>query len=392
MTADTMTKPLVLLLDDDTAMLDAIVLDLERAFEVICATSVEECVAKIRDARGAVEAAVVDMWIETEQEGGLDAIRGVRACESPPECIVLTAYGTHANVVKCMEAGAFSYVEKSGRAADDATGLLITTIHRAVETRRLKQLEAAQEQIKADERIKQDLQRAYQIQQSLLPPGDLHEAGMHITGYCRPAENVGGDYYDYFALPDGRIGLLIGDVTGHGFDASLIMAVACSCRSTQTRIDPDVAPVMDALNRIVLTTGPDWRLMTVCYVLVDPSTRRFFYANAGHHFPLHYRAATGRAEQMESTGTPLGVYADMAFPVIERSWKPGDVMVLYSDGIVEAENAAGDVFGEERLRTLVESHGQESPPELRQRIIDTLEAFCQGVPLLDDATIAVARF
>jgi len=386
-----MTKPLVLLLDDDTAMLDAVTLDLGRAFDVVCATGVEECIDKIGQARGAVEVAVIDMWIETEREGGLEAIRRARACDSPPECIVLTAYGTHSNIVKCMEAGAFSYVEKSGRAADDTTGLLTTTIRRAVETRRLKQLEAAQEQIKADERIKQDLQRAYEIQQSLLPPGDLHHAGMHFSGYCRPAENVGGDYYDYFVLPDDRVGLLIGDVTGHGFDASLIMAVACSCRSTQTRIDPDVAPVMDALNRIVQTTGPDWRLMTVCYILIDPSTRSFYYANAGHHFPFHFRADTGKAEPMESTGLPLGVDADMACPVIERTWNPGDVMVLYSDGIVEAENAAGDVFGEDRLQDLVESYGHESPLALRQRIIDALEVFCQGVPLLDDVTIAVAK-
>jgi sigma-B regulation protein RsbU (phosphoserine phosphatase) len=338
-----------------------------------------------------VEVAVIDMWLETDREGGLEAIRRARTCESPPECIVLTAYGSYANIVKCMEAGAFSYVEKSGRAADDTTGLLITTIHRAVETRRLKQLEAAQEQIKADERIKQDLQRAYEIQQSLLPPGDLHHAGMHFSGYCRPAENVGGDYYDYFLLPDDRIGLLIGDVTGHGFDASLIMAVACSCRSTQTRIDPDVAPVMDALNRIVQTTGPDWRLMTACYLLIDPPNRRFFYANAGHHFPFQYRADTGKVEPMESTGLPLGVDADIPFPVVERSWTPGDTLVLFSDGIVEAENAAGDIFGEDRLQALVESHGHESPPDLKQRIIDAVETFSQGVPFLDDVTLVVAK-
>lgn len=386
-----MAKPLVLLLDDDAAMLDAVTLDLGPAFDVICASGVEECVDKISNARGAVEVAVIDMWLETDREGGLEAIRRARTCESPPECIVLTAYGSYANIVKCMEAGAFSYVEKSGRAADDTTGLLITTIHRAVETRRLKQLEAAQEQIKADERIKQDLQRAYEIQQSLLPPGDLHHEGMHFSGYCRPAENVGGDYYDYFLLPDGRIGLLIGDVTGHGFDASLIMAVACSCRSTQTRIDPDVAPVMDALNRIVQTTGPDWRLMTACYLLIDPPNRRFFYANAGHHFPFHYRTDTGKVEPMESTGLPLGVDADIPFPVVERSWNPGDTLVLFSDGIVEAENAAGDIFGEDRLQALVESHGHESPPDLKQRIIDAVETFSQGVPFLDDVTLVVAK-
>lgn len=386
-----MAKPLVLLLDDDPAMTDAVSLDLEPDFDVICATGVDECVDRIGNARGAVDVAVIDMWIETDREGGLEAIRRIRALESPPECVVLTAYGTQPNIVKCMEAGAFSYVEKSGRIADDTTGLLVTAINRALETRHLKQLEAAQEQIKADERLKQDIQRAYEIQRSMLPQEDLRYAGMQFTGYCRPAENVGGDYYDYFALPDGRVGLLIGDVTGHGFNASLIMAMARSCRSTQTRIDPDVSPVMDALNRIVQTTGPDWLFMTACYVVIDPDARRFSYANAGHHFPLHYRADSRTAEPLESTSPLLGIDAETNFEAVERSWSPGDALVLFSDGIVEAENATEEIFGENRLRDIVETHGHRPPSDLKQQIIDAVEAFSQGVPYVDDVTLLVAK-
>ena len=385
-----MAKPLVLLLDDDPAMTDAVSLDLEPAFDVICATGVDECVDRIGSARGAVDVAVIDMWIETDREGGLEAIRRIRALESPPECVVLTAYGTQPNIVKCMEAGAFSYVEKSGRIADDTTGLLVTAINRALETRHLKQLEAAQEQIKADERLKQDIQRAYEIQRSMLPQEDLTHAGMRFTGYCRPAENVGGDYYDYFALPDGRVGLLICDVTGHGFDASLIMAMARSCRSTQTRVDPGVSQVMDALNRIVQGTGPDWLFMTACYLLIDPAARRYTYVNAGHHFPLHYDADTRTAEPLESTCPLLGIDARMTFESVERTWKPGDALVLFSDGIVEAENAAGEIFGEDRLHALVEAHGHRQPADLKQRIIDAVETFSQGVPFQDDVTLLVA--
>ena len=386
-----MAKPLVLLLDDDPAMTDAVSLDLEPDFDVICATGVDECVDRIGNARGAVDVAVIDMWIETDREGGLEAIRRIRALESPPECVVLTAYGTQPNIVKCMEAGAFSYVEKSGRIADDTTGLLVTAINRALETRHLKQLEAAQEQIKADERLKQDVQRAYEIQRSMLPQEDLLHAGMQFTGYCRPAENVGGDYYDYFALPNGRVGLLIGDVTGHGFNASLIMAMARSCRATQTRIDPDVTPVMDALNRIVQTTGPDWLFMTACYLVIDPDARRYAYANAGHHFPLHYRADTRSAEPLESTGPLLGIDAGTTFEAVERSWSPGDALVLFSDGIVEAENATEEVFGENRLRDVVETHGHRTPSDLKEQIIRAVEAFSQGVPFMDDVTLLVAK-
>jgi DNA-binding NarL/FixJ family response regulator len=118
--------------------------------------SLQEGVDKIYTARGAIEVAVIDMWIGADQEGGLQAINRIRALGAPPECIVLTAHGTQPNMIKCMEAGAYSYVEKSGRIADDSTGLLITATNRALKTRHLKQLEAAQEQIKAEERIKQD--------------------------------------------------------------------------------------------------------------------------------------------------------------------------------------------------------------------------------------------
>ena len=169
------------------------------------------------------------------------------------------------------------------------------------------------------------------------------------------------------------------------------MAMARSCRSTQTRVDPNVSPVMDALNRIVQTTGPDWLFMTACYLLIDPAARRYAYANAGHHFPLHYHADTRTADALESTSPLLGIDAKTTFKAEERSWKPGDTLVLFSDGIVEAENATEEIFGDDRLRALVEAHGHERPADLKQRIIDAVETFAQGVPYMDDVTLVVAR-
>lgn len=384
-------KPLILLLDDDPAILDAVSLDLQAAFEVICASTIQEGVDRIDTARGAIEVAVIDMWIGADHEGGLKAINRIRALEAPPECIVLTAHGTQPNIIKCMEAGAYSYVEKSGRIADDSTGLLITTIHRALETHHLKQLAAAQEQIMAEERIKQDMERAYEIQMSMLPQEDLLHENIHISGYCRPADNVGGDYYDYFVLPDGRIGLLIGDVTGHGFYASLIVAMARSCRTTQTNIDPEVKPVMGAMNQIVQTTGPDWLFMTACYVIIDPATHTFSYANGGHHFPFHYRASSQETVPLESTGPLLGVLPDIAYDAAVSTWAPGDLLVLFSDGIVEAENAKGELFGEARLQQLIHTHGHLPPQEMNETIIRTVETFCQGVPQRDDVTLVVVK-
>jgi sigma-B regulation protein RsbU (phosphoserine phosphatase) len=386
-----MPKPLILLLDDDPAMLDAVSLDLNLAFDVICASTIQDGVDKINVARGAIEVAVIDMWIGADQEGGLQAINQIRALDAPPECIVLTAHGTQTNIIKCMESGAYSYVEKSGRMADDSTGLLITAIKRAMETHHLKQLEAAQEQIKAEERIKQDMERAYEIQMSMLPQQDLKHEGIHLSGYCQPADNVGGDYYDYFVLPDGRIGVLIGDVTGHGFYAGLVVAMARSCRTTQTNINPEVEPVMSAINQIVQITGPDWLFMTVCYVLIDPINHTYSYANGGHHFPFHYHAASKEAHPLESTGTLLGILPDMAYPAVERTWASGDLLVLYSDGITEAENAQGELFGEAKLQQLIHAHAHLSPPDLKHTIIQAVEAFCQGVPQRDDVTLVVGK-
>jgi len=134
-----MAKPFVLLLDDDPAILDSVPMKLRREFDIECASTLGEALEKMKATKGAVDVAVVDMWLGEDQEGGLKAIREIRSLGSAPEIIVLTAYGSQQNIIKCMEAGAFSYVEKSGRTVENGvTGLLVATIRRALETRTLK--------------------------------------------------------------------------------------------------------------------------------------------------------------------------------------------------------------------------------------------------------------
>lgn len=148
---------------------------------------------------------------------------------------------------------------------------------------------------------------------------------------------------------------------------------------------------MGAINQIVQKVGPDWLFMTVCYVLIDPARHTFSYANGGRHFPFHYRVSSKETIPLESTGPLLGIMPDMAYPAVERTWESGDLLVLYSDGNVEAENAQGELFGETRLQQLIHAHAHLSPPDLKHKIMQVVHAFCQGVPQRDDVTLVVGR-
>lgn len=252
-------------------------------------------------------------------------------------------------------------------------------------------LEVQIEAIRAQEQLKQDIRRAYEIQQSMLPRADLQQNGIHITGYCQPAASVGGDYYDYFILPPDRLGVLIGDVTGHGFYSGLIMAMAKSCLITQRQIDPTVESVMKAVNRIVCLNSPEWLFMSFCYILVDRQSQTFTYANAGHNAPYHYHRQTKSWTLLKPTTHPLGIQLDAAYPVVQCAWSPGDTLILYSDGIVEAENAQGELFGEARLEQALTAASDQPPLVLKHMLLEHLNAFCQGVPQHDDVTFVVVR-
>ncbi len=251
------------------------------------------------------------------------------------------------------------------------------------------QVRAALEQ----ERWRQDLKRAHEVQMAMLPEGDLSTERIEVSGYCRPAADVGGDYYDYLPLEDDKIGLIIGDATGHGFYAGLFVAMAKSCLHTQATIDYSPERVMEAMNRTVSTSIQSGLLMTCCYVLIDFRCHTLAYCNAGHPYPYHYSRGADRLGRLVSTDLLLGVpgFGASRFTKMERAWEKGDLLLLFSDGIPEAEDAHGEPFEEERLEKVLIENRDRSPAQIKDSVLSALSGHCKGVAQSDDITLMVAK-
>ena len=243
------------------------------------------------------------------------------------------------------------------------------------------------------ERWRQDIQRAHEIQMAMLPEGNLSRDEIAISGYCHPAEDVGGDYYDYLPLEGNQLSLILADVMGHGFYAGLLVAMVKSCLHTQTRTDASPAAVMEAMNRTVFSSVQSGLLMTCCYLVFDFQKQTLNYTNAGHPFPYHYCRATDRMERLDSTDLLLGIpgFQDVHFTTLEMSMEPGDLLVLYSDGIPEAANSDEEEFGEERMAEILLENKDKSAEEIKDSVLDAVTRHCHGMAQADDITLVVAQ-
>jgi serine phosphatase RsbU (regulator of sigma subunit) len=256
--------------------------------------------------------------------------------------------------------------------------------------------------IREHERTEQDLLRAREMQMSMLPTQDLHVEPanclcLKASGNCSPAEKVGGDYYDYFSLPDDQVGLVIGDVEGHGFHTGLMVAMAKSCLQVQMKTDHSIPSVMSALEDMVngFMQSEHSLYMTFCYIIADLREHTISFCNAGHNYPYHYRAATGELDVLESNAHPLGLLVSILglqeFEASQSEWGAGDVFVLYSDGIIEAEDENGELFGKKRLEQLIKENAYLPPDQLKEKILREFDSFCHGAVQVDDVSLVAIK-
>lgn len=220
---------------------------------------------------------------------------------------------------------------------------------------RVAQLVREQEaEARRRERIEHELQVATLIQQNFLPKTTPDIPGWQLAAYYQPARAVGGDFYDFIELPDGHLGLVIGDVTDKGVPAALVMAATRSVlRATAPRlIDPH--EVLGRVNDLLCPDMPPNMFVTCLYGVLEPATGRFRYANAGQNLP-YARTEEGVVE-FRATGLPLGLLPEMTYEEKEATLEPGQTMVLSSDGLVEAHNPEGEMFGFPRLRQIMGEH------------------------------------
>ncbi len=241
------------------------------------------------------------------------------------------------------------------------------------------------------ERRKNELEFARQMQLDLLPQEPPRVVGLEIADRSNPATEVGGDYFDYLDLPNGHLGVVFGDVAGHGMTAGLIMAMAKSAVHTQVRADGRPGQLLPRLGEVLLEMSAPNQYMTMVFAEFDLQGRKLGYLNAGHHFPIHYRARTGALDFLESTGPPLGLLPTPPGEAQSRDFDPGDVLAFYSDGLVEAFNENDQDFGIQRLGDIVAARSEEPAAAIVDEIYSAVRRFTGDRPWHDDATIVIVR-
>jgi predicted ester cyclase len=245
-----------------------------------------------------------------------------------------------------------------------------------------------EQEMRERERVEQELRVARSIQQASLPKEVPELEGWQINPYYRPAREVGGDFYDFLEFEDGRLGLVVGDATGKGVPAALVMASARSMlRAVAQASDYSPGDVLRRVNDSLVTDIPPNMFVTCFYAILDPSSGRLLYANAGHDLP--YLRQGGGAE-LRARGMPLGLMPGMSYEEKEIVLEAGEAALFYSDGLVEAHDPKGEMFGFPKLRALISEHDSERP--LGDFLLEELYSFVgEDWEQEDDITLLTLR-
>ncbi|MFO7692076.1 MAG: SpoIIE family protein phosphatase [Vicinamibacterales bacterium] len=239
-------------------------------------------------------------------------------------------------------------------------------------------------------RIEQQLGIAREVQKALLPAANPVLDGYDIAGTNVPTWEIGGDYFDYLPQPDGRLGIAIGDVAGKGGPAALIMATLRPALRAQRASDVPLDAVARRLNRILLDSMDASRFVTAFYGLLEPGTGAIGFANCGHNPPLLLRAA-GACDVLASGGPALGMWHAATFVPGAAFVLPGDILVLYTDGVVEVMNADGEMFGIDRLEAVIRQSRGASSRDVVQAVVDATRVFAGREGYEDDFTLVIVR-
>ena len=253
-----------------------------------------------------------------------------------------------------------------------------------IENVRLAEVEQA-ERIMA-----RDLSQAADIQGRMLPDQAPDVAGADLAGFNMACRTVGGDYYDFFTYPDGSVALALGDVSGKGMPASLMM-MALQARVHVLAEEPgNLATFMTRINKATCAKCPSNRFITFFFSVFNAATGELAYANAGHNPPILVRAS-GEAEMLSGGGPVLGILPIAPYSEMHAQLEHGDMIVLYSDGVTEANNPEYEEFDEERFTEVLKAHRTEPASQIVQSVIKAVTEFAAGAPQADDITILVAK-
>lgn len=239
-------------------------------------------------------------------------------------------------------------------------------------------------------RMESEIAIARTIQQKLLPEPEAEMPGVSVLGRFQPLAEIGGDYYDYFRMPDGRSAVVVGDVSGHGLPTGLLVAMAKAGLSTLIESGHSGSRLFARLNDLIHRSTDSRNYMTLALVACDPASRRSELTNAGQLAP--YRLSGGSVEPIALPSFPLGLSERSDFPSRELDFALGDRLLFVTDGFVEACDTGGDPFGFERLEALLTEHAASDAVELRDAILAAVQKHTGGAPPADDRTLVVLTF
>jgi phosphoserine phosphatase RsbU/P len=254
-------------------------------------------------------------------------------------------------------------------------------------------LQTVADEVAKRERLNREVEIAREVQERLFPQKLPVISGLDYAGHCRPALGVGGDYYDFLALPKGNLGIAIGDVSGKGIAAALMMAsLQASLRSEATRAPENLAAAVANVNRLVYEASASNRYATFFYGQYDPAQGKFDFVNAGHNSPmLLHRGDGGKVTRLEPGGTVVGLIENVQYQQGSVQISPGDLLVAFTDGISEAMNLEDEEWGEERLLDSIRGCPAKTAQELLEYVFAAATQFAGAAPQHDDMTLVVLR-
>src|SRR5713226_8195988 len=342
-------------------------------------------VGEIRISRSVIDEVVTngksvltsDAQADPRFAGGTVMLQGVRSVLAVP-------LGVGSNVFGIIYADS---PLAEGRFTEDHLKVLTTLA--SVAAIRVENARLTEEQMER-ERLEREQQVASEIQQRFLPATAPIVAGYELQGISFPCYEIGGDYYDFIQREDGRLVVALGDVSGKGTAAALLMSSLHASIHAQTGSHDTLVETISAVNRYLADNIPSNRFVTLFYAELDPKDGALAFLNAGHNPPLIVHAG-GTMEQLAAGGLPLGIMSNADFREGRTQLHYGDVLVIYSDGVSEACNPAGEEFGPTRLYEVVARNMDASAGGIRDRIESALTKFCQGTPAADDITLVIVK-
>jgi len=342
-------------------------------------------VGEIRISRSVIDEVVAngksvltsDAQADPRFAGGTVMLQGVRSVLAVP-------LGVGSNVFGIIYADS---PLAEGRFTEDHLKVLTTLA--SVAAIRVENARLTEEQMERG-RLEREQQVASEIQQRFLPATAPIVTGYELQGISFPCYEIGGDYYDFIQREDGRLVVALGDVSGKGTAAALLMSSLHAAVHAQADIHDSLVKTISAVNRYLVDSIPANRFVTLFYAELDPQNGTLSFLNAGHNPPLIVHTG-GTMEQLASGGLPLGIMTNADFREGRTKLYPGDVLVIYSDGVSEATNPSGEEFGPTRLYEVVARNLEASAGGIRDRIESALTKFCQGTPAADDITLVIVK-